>query len=93
MQKRLAEIEETLSFDDVLLEPQYSEVGSRSDVDTSVSLGKGFKFNIPIVSSNMKSVTGSKMVKALNKLEALAVVHRFCSLDEQIAIFKELNLK
>lgn len=71
-------------FDDVLLVPKYSRVPSRSKVDTSVDLGKGIALRIPIVSANMKNVTESIMAKTITALGGLAILHRFCSLDEQI---------
>lgn len=65
------------TFDDVLLVPKYSAIKSRTDVDTSVDLGKGVKLNIPIVSSNMKNVTGAKMGIEISSLGGLAILHRF----------------
>ena len=65
------------TFDDVLLIPKFSEIKSRGDVDTSVDLGKGCKLKIPIVSANMKNVTGSKMAEALTSFGGLPILHRF----------------
>ena len=45
-----------LSYDDILLIPKYSEVQSRSLVDTSVDLGKNIKLKIPIITANMKNI-------------------------------------
>lgn len=74
------------TFDDLLLVPKYSEVISRSKVDTSVDLGKGVKLNIPIVSANMKNVTGTYMAREISNLGGLALLHRFT--DDRITDYK-----
>lgn len=77
------------SFDDLLLVPKYSEVVSRSLVSTVVDLGKGFVFDIPIISSNMTNVTEVAMAVALTEAKGLAILHRFCSIDEQVRMFQD----
>lgn len=78
------EFKEALSYDDVLLSPQYSEVISRSSVDVSVKLPKGFSFKNPIIPANMKNVTGKEMAQYIAEQGGLAIVHRFMSLEEQL---------
>lgn len=80
-------VQKALSLDDVLLVPKYSEVSSRSLVDTSVDLGKGFKLRIPIISSNMKHVTEVDMAKAMAEMGGLAILHRFCTIEEQVSMW------
>src|SRR5271157_3464613 len=65
------------TFDDVLLIPKHSTVESRDDVDLSVQLPKGITLKIPLVSANMKSVTGVHMAKTIKELGGLALLHRF----------------
>jgi IMP dehydrogenase/GMP reductase len=77
------------SFDDLLLVPKYSEVVSRSLVSTVVDLGKGFIFDIPIISSNMTNVTEVAMAVALTEAKGLAILHRFCSIEEQVRMFQD----
>lgn len=77
------------SFDDLLLVPKYSEVVSRSLVSTTVDLGKGFIFDIPIISSNMTNVTEVAMALALTEAKGLAILHRFCTTEEQVKMFKD----
>lgn len=74
-----------LSYDDILLVPQYSEVKSRKDVDLSVDLGRDVKLKIPIISANMVHIAGNKMIRAIAELGGLAVMHRF---DEYTNILK-----
>ena len=45
------------SFDDVLLVPKYSEIRSRSDVDTGSALDEEIEFTLPVISSPMDTVT------------------------------------
>ena len=50
--------QEVLSFDDVLLVPQYSSLESRSNIDTSITINKNNKsklYKIPIISSPMST--------------------------------------
>lgn len=81
-----------LTFDDVLLMPKYSEIQTRDNVDLSVYLGKNVKLQIPVVSANMKNVTGPTMAKTIAKLGGLAVLHRFFDdpVDDQIKTFKQI---
>ena len=64
------------TFNDVLLEPQYSEVLSRSTVDLTSDMGK-FKLRLPVMSANMKDITGPKMALAIAKHGGLGILHRF----------------
>lgn len=69
-------IKKGYAFDDVLLVPKYSNITSRSNVDTSVSVA-GLKFEIPIISANMKHVTGPRLAKQIANLGGLSLLHRF----------------
>ena len=77
---------ETLSYDDVLLVPQYSDIRSRSECDTSVALGPGVNLKIPIISSCMDTVTEDVMATAMGNLGGLGIVHRYNSPQEQAEI-------
>jgi IMP dehydrogenase len=59
-------IQEALTFDDVLLVPQYSDIKSRQEVDISNMLGD-IKLDLPIISSPMDTVTESNMLLAMSK--------------------------
>ncbi len=73
-----------LSYDDVLLVPQKTDVSSRKLVDTSTYLTKDLKINIPIVSANMDTVTESDMAITMALNGGIGVIHRFLTLDEQL---------
>ena len=76
-----------LCFDDVLLQPQYSEIESRSEVDISpqVSLNKlSVPLRSPIVASPMDTVTNAIVAKTLIENGGFAVLHRYNTIDRQL---------
>lgn len=79
------------SFDDMLLIPKYSEIRSRSEVDLSVELSKGFKFSFPVVPSNMKTISELEMAKLMYAYKSLAIFHRFCDFDQQLKWLEEIK--
>jgi IMP dehydrogenase len=85
---KIMQIREGLTFDDVLLVPQYSEVPSRSSVDISVNLGK-LKFKHPVIPANMQTVTGEDMALAVIQSGGLAILHRFMDTKEQMTIARD----
>lgn len=82
---------EAYSLDDVLLEPQYSNINSRLDTDVSTWLADGQRLNIPIIATNMSSISGVDMVKAMYDVGGMAILHRFMPVDEGIKAVKELK--
>jgi IMP dehydrogenase len=71
-----------ITFDDVLLQPRYSEVVP-SEVDVATQLTKRISLNIPLISSPMDTVTESAMAIALAKEGALGVIHKNMSVRSQ----------
>ena len=71
-----------ITFDDVLLEPRYSEIVP-SEVDVSTQLTKRINLNIPLLSSPMDTVTESAMAIALAKEGGIGVIHKNMSIDQQ----------
>jgi len=76
-------MKECLSYDDVLLLPQYSDIKSRTEVNLESRLGNR-TFTLPIISSPMDTITGTEMALAMEKAGGLGIVHRYCSISEQI---------
>ncbi len=72
-----------LSLDDVLLVPQYSEIKSRKDVDLSTVISKNLKLKIPLIPTNMDTITGVEMAKAIYKLGGIGVLPRFDAIEIQ----------
>ena len=64
-----------VTFDDVLLEPRYSEVVP-SDVDVSSNLTRRIRLKIPFLSAPMDTVTESEMAIALAKEGGLGIIHK-----------------
>lgn len=65
-----------LGYKDVYLVPNYSELESRALVDTSVRI-KDFKFTLPVMPSNMKSVVNLNVYHTYNNLGVIPVMNRF----------------
>ncbi len=74
--------ETALTFDDVLLLPDYSEV-LPNNVDLNTRLTKNLSINIPIISSAMDTVTESRMAIALAELGGIGIIHRNLSIVDQ----------
>ena len=75
-------IREGLTFDDVLLVPRKSEVLPR-DVDTSVTLTKGIKLNVPLISAAMDTVTDARLAIAMAREGGIGIIHKNMSIEEQ----------
>lgn len=73
---------EGLTYDDVLLEPAYSEVLPR-EVDISTSFSRNIKLNIPIVSAAMDTVTESTMAIAIAQEGGIGVLHKNMKIEAQ----------
>ncbi len=71
-----------LTYDDVLLVPNYSKVLPR-DVDTSVQLTPSLKLNIPIVSAAMDTVSEYRLAIALAREGGIAMLHKNMTIDDQ----------
>ena len=71
-----------ITFDDVLLEPHYSDV-LPSDIDVSTQLTSNITLNVPLLSSPMDTVTESAMAIALAKEGGLGVIHKNMSIEAQ----------
>jgi len=74
----------TLSLDDVLLEPQFSSINSRSEIDISSDFSLDLTLELPIISSPMDTVTGPAMAVEIAKAGGLGILHRYASIEEQI---------
>jgi len=79
-----------LTFDDVLLVPQHSEIASRKDVDLTTTLFN-IKFPTPICSANMDTVTEVEMAKMMWNLGGLGFLHRYASHEVILEWLKQIR--
>ena len=75
-------IGEGITFDDVLLVPQYSEV-TPNMIDLTTNLTKKIKLNIPMMSAAMDTVTESKMAIAMARQGGIGIIHKNMSIEAQ----------
>tara|TARA_R110000851_G_scaffold83881_2_gene183027 strand:- start:5261 stop:6301 length:1041 start_codon:yes stop_codon:yes gene_type:complete len=80
---------EAVTYDDMLLVPQYSDITSRSEVDITSCLGHR-DFSLPIIASPMDTVSGAGMATAMSEAGGLAVLHRYNSITEQQKMAQEV---
>ncbi len=85
-------IKEALTFDDVTLAPNYSEI-LPSETITSTKLSKNLFLKIPLISSAMDTVTEGKMAIAIGEKGGIGVIHRNLSADKQIQEIKKVKKK
>jgi IMP dehydrogenase len=64
------------TFNDVMFVPQYSEIEHRKDISTTTNMGK-FVLELPLISANMKDITGPKMAAKMAMMGGLGILHRF----------------
>ena len=85
-----------ISFDDVILVPQYSDITTRSAIDTSTEMQIGRNkviLDIPIISSPMSTVSEAYMCNAMRSLGGLGIIHRYNSIDFQAKLLSFINDK
>lgn len=80
-----------LTYSDVLLVPKRTSLKSRSEADISSQWTKNIKLNIPLVSSNMATVTEHKMAIAMAREGGLGVIHQFGTIAEQVEEVKKVK--
>ena len=73
---------EALTFDDVLLQPGYSEVLPR-EVDLSTALTRDIRLSIPLLSAAMDTVTEARLAIALAQEGGMGVIHKNMTVEEQ----------
>ena len=76
---------EAVTYDDMLIVPQYSDITSRSEVDISSNLGHR-EFSLPVIASPMDTVSEAEMALAMDDAGGMAVLHRYNTISEQVAI-------
>lgn len=86
------QIQEGLTYDDVLLVPAYSDILPTEEfIDTSTNLTKRIKLNTPIISAAMDTVTEHQMAIAIAQLGGIGVLHKNMSIEEQAAEVRKVK--
>lgn len=85
------EKEEALTYQDVLLVPQYSDIGSRKEVDIGNRLSEDVKLSLPLISSPMDTVSEEEMAQAMSENGGVSVIHRYNTIEEQASIVGKVS--
>jgi IMP dehydrogenase len=80
---------EAVTYDDMLIVPQYSDITSRQEVDISSNLGHR-ELSLPVIASPMDTVSESSMATAMDKAGGLAVLHRYNTITQQQQMAQEV---
>jgi IMP dehydrogenase len=80
-----------LTYDDIQLIPQYSEIESRSIINLKTKLTRTFNLGIPYLASPMDTICEVEMAKRMYELGGVGVIHRFLTIEEQANQIKELQ--
>ena len=83
-------IKEALTFDDVLLLPQYSSI-IPAKTNINVNLSDNINLKVPFISSAMDTVTESKMAIAMAKNGGIGVIHRNLNINKQCDEIKKVK--
>ena len=76
-------IKDGLTFDDVLLRPRFSSIKSRSEINISSVFNDRHELQLPVISAPMDTVSESDMAEAMDNSGAMAVIHRYNSIEAQ----------
>ena len=90
MQKNIKILSEAFTFDDVLLQPAYSDI-LPSQVDVSTYLTRNIKLNIPLISSPMDTVTESSLAIAIALKGGMGIIHKNMKIDDQADEVKKVK--
>ena len=90
MQKNNKILSEAFTFDDVLLQPAYSDI-LPSQVDVSTYLTRNIKLNIPLISSPMDTVTESSLAIAIALKGGMGIIHKNMKIDDQADEVKKVK--
>lgn len=83
-----------ITYDDVLLVPNYNHHESRRNVDISVTDRTGkLRLELPVFTANMDSVTESRMANFMGERGGMGVLHRFLSIEKNVEEFRKCKSK
>lgn len=84
---------EALTYDDVLLVPQFSEIQSRKEVNIGNWLDeeRGLWFSLPLIASPMDTVCEDQMAITIGKMGGLGIIHRYNTIERQCEIVETVS--
>ena len=77
------EFKKALGYDDIQLLPNFSNIISRKEIDTTTKISKNKYIDFPIILSPMDTVSSVKSCIKMNRIGAAGVLHRFMSIEDQ----------
>ena len=86
----MKQFDKALTFDDILLIPQYSEI-LPSEVNTSICFAKDIQLKIPIIAAAMDTVTEHKMAITMAQAGGFGVIHKNLKIEEQVTEVKKVK--
>lgn len=90
MTNKLSQLQEYLTYDDVLLLPRFAEF-QRQDISLQTSLTKHISLKLPFVSAPMDTVTESTLAIALAQLGGIGIIHRNLTIEHQVEEIKKVK--
>jgi len=84
-------LQDTLSFDDVLISPRYSKIESRKTISLKTQLTKNISLNLPLISSPMDTITEDKMAIEMALNGGLGIIHRYNTIDQQVDMVNKVK--
>ena len=88
--QKLKDAKLAVTFRDVILVPNWVEVEPK-EIDLTTRATVNHKLNLPFISSPMDTVTEAEMAIALARLGGLGILHRNCSIDDQVKMAAQVK--
>jgi IMP dehydrogenase len=84
--------QETLTYEDILIVPQYSDIMSRKEVSLKSWLDedRGLSFELPVVASPMDTISEVHMALLMARMGGLAIVHRYNTVERQCEMAEQI---
>jgi IMP dehydrogenase len=79
-------METMLSYDDILIQPQYSQIISRQDLSLKTKVLPNLTLDLPVIASPMDTVCEVGMAEVMFDAGGIGIVHRYNSIEDQVAM-------